>query len=146
MATVTFDGIPATNVVVVSPTEITCTTPVHIVDPVPVTVTNPDTQTATLVNGYTYVIVYTSRQVVGGNWQDALANPISGGSITFQLNTDGQAGTTQVMAGRVTSATLDSNGSVAASPIINLWPNDQPERHSLPYQGVHIRGTACVGK
>lgn len=54
-ATVTFDGNPATNVTLVSSTSITADTPAGsgIVD---VVVTNPDTQSATLVNGYTYVV------------------------------------------------------------------------------------------
>ena len=53
-ATVTFDGVPATAVVV-TPTHIFCTTPAHAVGAVNVTVTNPDSQTSTLVNGFTYL-------------------------------------------------------------------------------------------
>jgi hypothetical protein len=52
-ATVTFDGLSATAVVV-TPTHIFCDTPAHAVGAVNVVVTNPDLQTSTLVNGFTY--------------------------------------------------------------------------------------------
>jgi hypothetical protein len=52
-ATVDFDGLVAT-VVLVTPTNITCTTPAHVEASVNVTVTNPDAQASTLVNVYTY--------------------------------------------------------------------------------------------
>ncbi len=52
-ATVTFDGIPATAVVV-TPSHIFCNTPAHAIGAVNVVVTNPDLQTATLINGYSY--------------------------------------------------------------------------------------------
>jgi len=55
-ATVTFAGTPATNVTVVSATQITCTTPAHAAGFVNVVVTNPDTQAATKTNGYEYVV------------------------------------------------------------------------------------------
>lgn len=53
-ATVTFGGTPATFVVVVASTTITCVTPAHASGAVNVTVTNPDLQSSTLVNGFTY--------------------------------------------------------------------------------------------
>src|SRR5205085_2286791 len=53
-ATVTLGGTAATNVVVVSGTQITATTPAHAAGAVNVVVTNPDTQSGTLLNGYTY--------------------------------------------------------------------------------------------
>jgi hypothetical protein len=53
-ATVTFDGIPATGITVVSGSHITCTTPAHAVGAVDVIVTNPSAQTSTLVNGFSY--------------------------------------------------------------------------------------------
>jgi hypothetical protein len=52
-ATVTFDGLPATNVVV-TPTHIFCDTPAHASGAVDVVVTNPDSQSSTLVGGFTY--------------------------------------------------------------------------------------------
>lgn len=53
-ATVTFGGIPATNVVVVNSAEITCNTPADVAGPVTVQVT-VGTQSGSLANGYTYV-------------------------------------------------------------------------------------------
>ncbi len=52
--TVTFDGVAATSVVWVNSTQLTAVTPVHAVGAVNVVVTNPDTQSGTLVGGYTY--------------------------------------------------------------------------------------------
>jgi hypothetical protein len=54
-ATVTFGGIAATNVVVVSAAQITAKTPAHAVGSVGVTVTNTNATTATLAAGFTYV-------------------------------------------------------------------------------------------
>jgi hypothetical protein len=53
-ATVTLGGTGATNVVVVSGTQMTATTPAHAAGAVNVVVTNQDTQTGTLTSGYTY--------------------------------------------------------------------------------------------
>lgn len=64
-----------------------------------------------------------TRQIVGGNFQDALGNPLVGGSITFRLTTDAKATATQVAAPILTSASLDSSGNVSGA--VNLWPNDQ---------------------
>ncbi len=56
-ATVTFGGQAATGVIVYSAIHIECLTPLHPQGAVNVVVTNTDTQSGTLVNGYTYVIV-----------------------------------------------------------------------------------------
>ena len=56
-ATVAFDGIPATSVVFVSATSITCVTPAHAAGAVNVVVTNPDLQTGTAVNAFSYLAV-----------------------------------------------------------------------------------------
>jgi photosystem II stability/assembly factor-like uncharacterized protein len=53
-ATVTFGGVAATGVVVVSATTITATTPPHAAGTVDVVVTNPDSQSATRAAGYSY--------------------------------------------------------------------------------------------
>jgi hypothetical protein len=52
--TVTFDGLAATGVVWVDSSHLTAVTPAHVAGAVNVVVTNPDTQSGTLVNGYTY--------------------------------------------------------------------------------------------
>jgi len=55
-ATVAFGSAAATNVVVVSGTEITATTPAGSAGAVTVTVTNLGAQSGTLANGFTYVV------------------------------------------------------------------------------------------
>ena len=54
-AQVSFGGIAATGITVLSGTSITATTPAHIVGPVSLLVTNTDGQSGSLSNGYTYV-------------------------------------------------------------------------------------------
>lgn len=51
---VTFGGASATSIVRTASTTIDCVTPAHAAGAVNVTVTNSDSQTGTLVNGYTY--------------------------------------------------------------------------------------------
>lgn len=53
-ATVTFGGAAATNVLVVSGTQVTAFTPPHKQGSVSVVLTNPDGQSATLAGGFTY--------------------------------------------------------------------------------------------
>jgi len=53
-ATVTFDGVAATNIVVVSDSVITATAPAHASGSVAVIVANPSGLTATLPNGFAY--------------------------------------------------------------------------------------------
>jgi hypothetical protein len=53
-ATVSFGGMAATNVSVLSSTSIAATAPAHAREVVNVVVTNPDKQSATLTNGFTY--------------------------------------------------------------------------------------------
>jgi hypothetical protein len=55
-ATVTLGGTAATNVDVVNSTTITATTPAGSAGAVTVTVTNPGAQSASLTNGFTYVV------------------------------------------------------------------------------------------
>jgi len=56
-ATVTFDGLAATGVVVVDASTITATTPAHGSGVVNIVVTNPDTTAGTLVSGFTYAVL-----------------------------------------------------------------------------------------
>ncbi len=55
-AIVTVGGIPASNVVFVTANTLTATTPAGTAGAKIVVVTNPDTQTATVLNGFTYVV------------------------------------------------------------------------------------------
>ncbi len=54
-ATVLFGTAPATNVVFVSSSNLTCTTPAHAGGIVNVQVTNPDLTSCSLVNGFTFI-------------------------------------------------------------------------------------------
>jgi hypothetical protein len=67
-ATVTFGGTAATNVVVVSGTQITATTPAGSVGAVTVTVTNLGAQSGSLASGFTYVVPTTAISYVQGNY------------------------------------------------------------------------------
>jgi hypothetical protein len=63
-AMVTFGGTAATNVTVVSSTQITAITPAHATGAVTVTITNPDGQSATIPAGsFTFVTTITFAQV-----------------------------------------------------------------------------------
>ncbi len=53
-ASVTFGGAVASDVSILSSTQITCTTPAHFPEVVDVTVTNPDSQSDTLLRSFTY--------------------------------------------------------------------------------------------
>ncbi len=55
-ASVTFDGVAATDIVVDPPARIQCKTPPHAPGAVDVTVTNPDSQSDTLEGGFTYQV------------------------------------------------------------------------------------------
>ena len=57
ITTVTFDGVPCSNLVVVDSTRITCTTPAHAAGTVDVGIENPDGQQATLVAAFTYEVL-----------------------------------------------------------------------------------------
>jgi hypothetical protein len=58
-----FDGAFATNVVIVSPTEATCTTPAHSAGLSDITITNADTSTGTLTDGFEYYILTTQTSL-----------------------------------------------------------------------------------
>ena len=70
-ATVTFGSNAATNVVVVSGTQITATTPAGSAGAVTVTVTNPGVQSGSLANGYTYVVVTDGEQRIAEQRSDS---------------------------------------------------------------------------
>lgn len=67
----------------------------------------------------------TVNQIEGGSFIDSEGNPLANGYLLFQLNQDGVVNTsTQVCAGSTIKVPLNSSGSVAASPVYSLWPND----------------------
>jgi hypothetical protein len=106
-ATVTFGGAAATNVVVVSATEITATTPAGTAGPVTVSVTSGG-QTGNLAKGFTYVVPPsisavspTSGSSLGGTAVTITGTGfVSGATVTFgagRQGGDGNAAATNVV-------------------------------------------------
>jgi len=83
-ATVTFDGLPATDVVVHDQTRITCTPPAHADGFVTVVVTNPDGTTGELADTFVYTTLSVTPAV----------GPIAGGTTLTLTISDGGAGIT----------------------------------------------------
>lgn len=71
-ATVTFDGVDATDVVFINATTLTCVIPAHAEGAVDVVVTNPDDQTGTLADGFTYSEVVSTPVPHAGGEQTAI--------------------------------------------------------------------------
>lgn len=67
-AVVTFDGLPATDVVVVDYNTITCVTPAHASGAVEVVVTNTDAVFGSLADGFRYIASATAPTVDMGNF------------------------------------------------------------------------------
>ena len=110
-ATVTFNGVPATGVLVPSATQITATTPAGAVGPAVIVVTNPDTQGASLSGAFSYL-----------NFPPAitLVSPATGGSLggaTVTISgSDFVAGATVTLGGGgATSVTFDSPTQLTAT-------------------------------
>jgi hypothetical protein len=59
--------------------------------------------------------------VFGGGFQDASGTPLANGSITMRLLQDIQLGTSQIVAGRITTLALDATGNISPSPGSKLW-------------------------
>lgn len=137
-ATVTFDGVLATAIVV-TPAHIFCNTPAHAIGAVNVVVTNPDLQTATLVNGFSYMalivavglsvavsspdgITWTTRAIPAGTynsvaWNGALYATV--GASVAATSPDGITWTARTIpAGSYTG--IAWNGSVFAAVGANL--------------------------
>jgi hypothetical protein len=111
---VTFGGVPAGDVVVVSDTEVTATAPAHAPGAVDVAVTTPGGQ-ATLDDGFTYVVV----PVLTG------IDPDSGtslGGTTVTLTGTGLSGTTSVTfdGTSATNVTVVSDSEVTADTPAHL--------------------------
>jgi hypothetical protein len=91
---ITFDGLPATNVNVISETLLTCVTPAHAVGSVDVTalysITDPtDSSTGTLPNGYLYQLIVTAPTPDAGPPQ-VLRGPLPAKIFTEALAIRGQ--------------------------------------------------------
>ncbi len=104
-ATVTFGSNAATNVVVVSGTQITATTPVGSVGAVTVTVTNPGVSGGSLANGFTYVVVPTVSSVAPNN------GPVAGGTGVTITGTNFAAGATVTFGGAAATNVVVVSGT-----------------------------------
>jgi hypothetical protein len=104
-ATVTFGGATATNVVVVSGTQITATTPAGSAGAVTVTVTNPGAAGGSLANGFTYVVTPTVTSVSPNN------GPIAGGTAVTITGTNFAAGATVTFGGTTATNVVVVSGT-----------------------------------
>ena len=76
-ASVTFEGVAAGSIVVLSSAAIECTTPAHGPGKVDVTVVNPDGGTDTYINGYGYIEETVAPTILG---VDPSEGPVTGGT------------------------------------------------------------------
>jgi hypothetical protein len=127
-ATVTFGGTAATNVVIVSGTQITATTPAHAAGAVTVTVT-VNSQSGSLTNGFSYVVPPTvssvspnSGSTLGGTAVTITgANFAAGATVTF----GGAAGTNVVVVNSTTITATTPAGSAGAVTVTVTNPGSQ---------------------
>ena len=89
-ASVTFGGAVASNVTLLSSSQITCTTPAHFPEMVDVVVTNPDGQSGTLLRGFTYEsdVATLSLPDTGGGQYDIVQVPLGAVGIQGMLAAD----------------------------------------------------------
>ena len=113
-ATVTFNGSPATGVTVLSGSHIACVTPAHAAGAVSVTVTNPDSQTSTLVGGFTYASAL--LVAVGGN---IVATSPDG--LVWTLGTIPAAAHRALAYNGIVFVALAGSGEVYTSPDGVVW-------------------------
>jgi len=107
---VTFGGNPATSVVRVNATTITCVTPAHTAGLVDVVVTNGDGQPSTAVNSFTFG-TFTADVSIAGSAPATVAN---GGNVTYStlVTNNGPSSASNVVA----TMTLPSNVTLNGSP------------------------------
>ncbi len=123
--TVTFDGVPATSVVWVNSTTLTCATPAHVAGAVNIVVTNPDAQTGTLASGYTYTVVVVDVEPDN-------ATVVKGKTLTFTATVTGDANhnVTWAVPGSPANGTISSTGpdtglytAPSAGSGLSAWTN-----------------------
>ena len=115
-ATVTFGGTAATNVVVTSPTQITCTTPAaSATGAVAVTVNNPGGNSGALTNAYTYTAAGASLTVTSFTPTNPTGPAAGGTGGAFSIT-----GTGFVSGANVTIYGLPATATVSSSTQINV--------------------------
>ena len=103
--TVTFGGTAATNVMVVSATQITATTPAGSTGAVTVTVTNPGVPSGSLANGFTYVVIPTITSISPNS------GPIVGGTAVTITGTNFATGATVTLGGTAATNVVVVSGT-----------------------------------
>ena len=165
-ATVTFDGIPATSVVWVSSTQLTCLTPAHAAGTVDIVVTNPDTLFGTLHNGYTYITgVQPTAVAISSNVNPSLFtfpvtftvdvtaavfvgttfNGTSNMVTTTNSSMWGNGHAVSVEFGFKTTSTIGGHFVIAST---DQYPNTVAPRNGVdaePYFSVYINGAGNIG-
>lgn len=85
-STVTFGGTAATNLNVISDTQLECTTPAGAAGKVDVVVANPDGQSATLVEGYTYVDGNNRAPEITSGPHSSDSSPFIGDTVNYTVD------------------------------------------------------------
>jgi hypothetical protein len=161
-ATVTFGGAAATNVMVVSATQITATVPANPAGAVTVRVTNPDGQFGTLANGYTYFaaptvtnISPTSFSTLGGttitingtNFQSGatvLFGGVASPNVTFVSATQLTAVTPPGSPGPTTVQVVNPDGQSAMAAGGGTYVSPPTVNAAAPNRGPVAGGTVVV--
>ncbi len=114
-ATVTFGGLAATQVSVLSASSLTCLTPAHAAGAVDVVVQNPDSQSGTLPGGFTFVAPSNPPTVTSVN---PASGPTAGGTAVVISGTNFLAGASVTFGGTPASgvAVGSANTITAVSP------------------------------
>ena len=103
--TVAFGGVAATNVGVLSATEITATSPAGTAGATAVTVTNPGGQSGSLPSAFTYIASPTVSSVLPNN------GPVAGGTAVTIAGTNFLAGATVTFGGTVAANVVVVSGT-----------------------------------
>ena len=142
-ATVTLGGAAATNVVVVSATQITATTPAHAAGAVTVTVT-ANSQSGNLTNGFTYLAPPTVSSVSPNTGTTAGGTPVTitgtnfvtGATVTF-----GSTAATNVVVVNATQITATTPAHAAGAVTVTVTVNG---RNGSLTNGFTYNATAAV--
>jgi hypothetical protein len=145
-ATISFGGNAATNVVVVSATQITATSPAHAAGAVNVVVTNPDSQTASLINGFTYRAAPSVTSVTPNN------GPLAGGTAVTIAGTNFAAGATVSFGGTaatnivVASATqITATAPAHVAGAVNVTVANTDSQNGTLTNGYTYTATVAIG-
>jgi len=142
-ASVTFDSVPATGVVVVSSGAIECVTPPHTAWKVDVAVTNPDGGTDNFIKAFNYVEQTLAPQI---DSLDPKEGPLTGGTTVNVYGSNFLPSPT-VMFGATVAASvqfIDSTHVVAVTPSGALGPVDVTVVNSDSQQDVLAGGFTYV--